>query len=371
MSTFRILHVESSRGAGGQEIRTLLEAQTMSGRGHAVMIAAQPNSFLARQAKENGLSTITIRMNWLLSGLLFFSFIRIIKKYRIQIVVTHGSIDSWLASLAGRMSFMQPRVVRTRHKSTPVSPTRRHALLYRVLPHGVMTTCEKIRKDLIANQGLDPSRVISIPTGVDLEVFSLSQVQGDFRAEIGVDHSTCLIGTVAFLRSYKGIHVCLDAIRDLHREFPHILFIVVGDGPQSHFLKEKVKVLGIENIIRFMGFRKDISTILASLDIFIMGSLDGEGVPQALIQAMAMEVPVVATFAGGIPEVLAHEETGFLVPPNDSEALKKHIDLLVRNPSLRSEMGKKGRELVVEKFSLQGMAERVEQWYSQIIPQVS
>ena len=80
---------------------------------------------------------------------------------------------------------------------------------------------------------------------------------------------------------------------------------------------------------------------------------------------------MVATFTGGIPEVLVHEETGFLVPPNDSEALKKHIDLLVRNPSLRSEMGKKGRELVVKNFSLQGMAEGVEQWYSQIIPQVS
>jgi len=371
LSTFQILHAESSRGAGGQEIRILLEAQTMSSRGHAVKIIAQPNSFLARQAQELGLSTITIRMNWLLSGELLFSFIRIIKKNRIQIVVTHGSIDSWLASLAGRLSFMQPLVVRTRHKSTPVSSTIRHALLYRFLPHGVITTAEKIRKDLIANQGLDPSRVISIPTGVDLEVFSLKQVKGDFRAEIGVDHSVCLIGTVAFLRKYKGIHVCLDAIRDLQYEFPHIIFIVVGDGPESIFLKEKAKELGLENTIRFIGFRRDISTILASLDIFIMGSLDGEGVPQALIQAMAMELPVVATFTGGIPEVLTHKETGFLVPPNDSEALMKHIGLLVRNPTLRNEMGKKGRELVVKNFSLQRMAEEVEQWYSQLVSQVS
>jgi len=74
LSTFRILHVESSRGAGGQEIRTLLEAQIMSGRGHAVIIAVQPNSFLARQAQEMGLSIIAIRMNCLLSGLLLFSF---------------------------------------------------------------------------------------------------------------------------------------------------------------------------------------------------------------------------------------------------------------------------------------------------------
>ena len=126
-------------------------------------------------------------------------------------------------------------------------------------------------------------------------------------------------------------------------------------------------MLGIEKQVRFMGLRKDVHAVLAAMDIFVLPSTEGEGIPQALTQAMAMAVPVVATHIGGMPEVLTHSVTGLLVPPNDPDSLKTHIRLLLKDPSFRVKLGQKGRDAVTEKFGLNTMATRVETWYSHLL----
>jgi glycosyltransferase involved in cell wall biosynthesis len=366
LRTFRILHVESSRGAGGQEIRILLEAQTMSRHGHAVKIIAQPNSFLAKQAQEMGLSTITFRMNWLLSGLLLFSFIRIIKKYGIQVLVTHGSIDSWTTFVAGRLSSLKPIMIRARHKSTPISQTWRHQWLYKYLPHGVMTTSERVRKDMITRQMLDPDRTFSVPTGVDLGVFDVTNTENDLRKEFEIGKESIVLGTVAFLRDYKGIHLCLDAVALLKYKFPSLRFLVVGDGPEASRLKEKAKALGIQSQIKFLGFRSDVNRVMASLDIFVLPSTAGEGVPQVITQAMAMGVPVVAAATGGIPEVVQHDVTGLLVQANDVNMLANNLLKLIDDDVLRTRLGRKGRELIVRSFSIDSMIDKIEDMYGNL-----
>ena len=167
----RILHTESSLGMGGQEYRVLEEAQGMETRGHKVVVAAPQGSQLAALAKQRGLQVKTTssgNRGWIT---LIPSYLRIMKECEIDVVNTHGSLDSWTASIAGRISSRRPIIIRTRHKSTPVSRTWRHRLLYGRLPHVVTTTGEAVRQELMTGNRLSPSRVISIPTGVDLERF--------------------------------------------------------------------------------------------------------------------------------------------------------------------------------------------------------
>ena len=140
MKKFRILHTESSHGLGGQEYRVLSEAKAMGLRGHQVVIAAPAKSQLTRLAKQEGIHCEAIPVGISGWGRLVPLFLKLLVKHQIQIVHTHGSQDSWTASLAGRLSSYRPVIVRTRHKSTPVSVSFRHDVLYRYLPHVVTTT---------------------------------------------------------------------------------------------------------------------------------------------------------------------------------------------------------------------------------------
>ncbi len=363
---YRILHIESSQSMGGQELRTLLEAQIMAQRGHRLYIIAQPDSFLLERARAVRLPTLAVRMQWWSGVKFFLQLLNFMKKEKIDFMVTHGSIDSWLGALAGRVSSCKPRIIRARHKSSPISQTWKHRFLYRDLPHGIITTAEIIRQHLIQQHSIPPSRVASIPTGVNVLAFSPERVTSSLRSELGVSFTAPIIGTVAFLRKYKGIHVCVEAVRSLSNQFPGMIFLIVGEGPEGSLLKAQVKQLGVEESVRFLGLRMDVPNILASLDIFLLGSLEGEGVPQALLQAMAMELPVVATSVGGIPEVVVEGESGFVVPANDPKALCARLSILIQNPKLRRQMGRRGRQIVEESYSLDMMGQRVEQWYSKI-----
>ena len=167
----RILHTEPSLELGGQEFRILVESAGMNKRGHVVVLVAQPGAKIAEKARALEIRVELLEMSRSRYLSLVYDFTRIIEKHNIQIVNTHGSIDSWTASIAGRLSRHNPLILRTRHKSTPISKTIRHRFLYGTLPHAVVTTGEIVRQDMITRNGLDGSRIVSIPTGVDLEVY--------------------------------------------------------------------------------------------------------------------------------------------------------------------------------------------------------
>ena len=366
MRKFRILHTESSRGLGGQEYRIVAEAKGMGLRGHHVVIAAPKDSPLIAYAREEGVQCEGIPVGILGWGRLVPVFLKLILEYQIQVVHTHGSQDSWTASVAGRLSSLKPIIIRSRHKSTPISQTWRHQWLYKYLAHGVMTTSEQIRKDIISRQAVDPMRAFSVPTGVDLSIFNPEETTDDLRNELGIPRESIVLGTVAFLRTYKGLHLCLEAVRWLRHRVPSIRFLVVGDGPERFRLQEQAKTLGIQSQVLFLGFRSDVHRVLATLDIFVLPSTEAEGVPQAITQAMAMNIPVVASSTGGIPEVVEHESTGLLVPVRDSRLLRENLFTLIEDKYLRVRLGKRGRESIVSSYSCHAMLDNIEGMYASL-----
>ena len=366
MPKFRILHTESSHGLGGQEYRIISEAKGMSLRGHYVLIAAPKDSQLIKLAHQEGIQYQEVSVGIWGWGRLVPTFLKMIVDHQIEIIHTHGSQDSWTASIAGRLSSLKPIIIRSRHKSTPISQTCRHRWLYKYLPHGVMTTSQHIQKEIIARLGLDPNRTYSVPTGVDLNVFDAAKTDDSVRKEFGISKEVTLLGTVAFLRDYKGIHLCLDAVKVLRHKFPTLTFLVVGEGPEETRLREKAKVLGIQKHVYFSGFRTDIHRVLASLDIFVLPSTEGEGVPQAITQAMAMGVPVVGASTGGIPEVVEQNLTGLLVSANDVGALTHNLVRLIEDKQLRTRLGQNGREFIAKFYTMETMIEKVERMYASL-----
>lgn len=363
----RILHAESSHELGGQELRTLQEATGMRERGHEVVLALQPHSALRECAERHGVPVAPIFMAPLRFGVLIRQFLTLIARYRIDLVNTHGSIESWTAAMAGRLSRRRPVIVRTRHKSTPVLPTLRHQWLYGRLPHAIVTTGEHVRTSLIQGLGLSEGRVVSIPTGVDLLRFHPKDPDGDLRRAWKVAPGENLIGTIAFLRSYKGVQYFLEAARLVRAEHPNTRFLVVGVGPEEHLLRKRAEGLNLTSWLSWGGFRHDIPEILSALDIVVIPSVEGEGVPQVLTQALAMERPVVATQVGGIPELVHDGVTGVLVPPRDADRLARGIMGLLADDRMRKQLGRAGRRVVEEAYSIHHMLDRTEKLYSDLL----
>ncbi len=365
----RILHTESSMGIGGQEYRVLLEAQGMEMRGHVVVVAAPEGSQLAVLAQERGLqvkTTTSGNRGWIT---LIPAYLRMMKQFGIDVVNTHGSLDSWTASIAGRISSRRPIIIRTRHKSTPVSRSMRHRVLYGRMPHVVTTTGETVRQELITRNGLSPSRVISIPTGVNLERFHPKPPDASLRKNLGVKSQAPLVGTVAFLRPEKGLEVLIEAVRLLRKTIPAVECLIVGEGGEKATLATLIRERGLEHCVHLVGFRQDIPALLTLLDVVVIPSFE-EGIPQTLTQALAMERPVVASAVGGVPEVVQDGVTGLLVPPRSPAILSEKIAFLLHHPSSGARMAQMGRQVIQEQYSMESMLIRTEHLYRRLLQSV-
>jgi len=336
-------------------------------RGHAVVLAVPPGSDLQEYAKKHHVRVEPVSLKRRRYAALVFDFLKVIRKHGIQVVNTHGSLDSWTASVAGRLSRRKPIIIRTRHKSTPVANSLRHQILYRRLPHAIITTGEAVRATLMEEQGIDESRIVSIPTGVDLSVYRPAPPDAKIRRYFNLSMQHVVVGTVAFLRDYKGLKYFVEAANLVAGKHPEARFLIVGNGPEEMTLRRKIKELDLSERVTLTGFRDDIPNILAAMDVFALSSVEGEGLPQALTQAMAMARPVVATAVGSVGEVVKDRVTGLLSMPRDSEGLARNLSLLIENPALRDTLARAGRELVVQSYSVEDMLNRTEELYSHLL----
>jgi glycosyltransferase involved in cell wall biosynthesis len=342
----RILHTESSLGWGGQEIRVLTEARGVARRGHDVAIAAPANARIFTEAPRYGVEAIALPIGRKrMGGLLALR--ALLAQRAFDIVNTHSSTDSWLAALACRTLSGAPPIVRTRHISAPVPRNGATRWLYNGAIERIVTTGERLRHQVIEETGADATRVISIPTGIDLARFRPAD-RGAARASLGLAVDAPIVGIVATLRSWKGHRYLLQAIAQLQR--PDIGVIVVGDGPQRAALEGLAAQLGIAQRVRFTGNQADVAPWMQAFDLFCLPSYANEGVPQALMQAMACGLAVVTTPVGSIGEIVTSGETGVIVAPEDVTALRDAIAALLDDEPRRRALGAHAARAAAERF---------------------
>ena len=280
----------------------------------------------------------------------------------VDILNTHSSLDSWLGTLAWRSLGARPLLVRTRHLSTRVKDNRRTRWLYQS-PAAIITTGQVTKDLLVERLGVRARRIFSIPTGVELAEFAPQEKSQELLARVQIPADAFIFGSVAVLRSWKGHLDLLEAFRGLLKEGARAFLLLVGEGPYRVVIEEKIAQLGMQHWVRLAGFRDQVAPWFALMDVKVLASYANEGVPQSLLQAQAMARPVVGTDVGGIPEVISHEETGLLVPPRDIRALAQAMGRLMADPDYRRGLGRRGREVVVEKFSMEKMAAEIEAVY--------
>ncbi len=358
-----ILHTESSKGWGGQEIRILQEALGMRDRGYRVLIATEKDSILFQKALAKNLEVFPIHFSKY-NPLSFLKIKSLIEKEKVDILNTHSSKDSWIATIAAKIAYNKPKIIRTRHLSTPISKSYASKIIYDLIPDAVITTGEIIKERMVKINKFDPTKIISIPTGVDLNKFRVNEINHSRK------NDCFLVGTIGILRSWKGHEYLLRAVPLVIEKIKDIHFYIVGDGPQFKNLKKLITQLEIERYVSMTGYREDIPEIISSLDVLVHPSIANEGVPQSILQALAMKIPVIACDTGSIREIIKNNQTGILIEPKNPYAIYKAILKILTDRELKLQIIENAIKLVREKYSFEGMLCKIERLYKTLMRNV-
>ncbi len=355
-----VLHTESSMNLGGQELRILLEMERMVSRGFVSALAARPGSRILDEARHRGLKAYAVEMRGSFDPLAVAKLLRIILRERIDIVNAHGSKDGWSVGIAARLSGR--KVIRSRHVANPVRSHFMGRMVYGALCDRIVTTSESIKAGMV-EKGVPAEKIISVPTGIDVSVFDHRREKGKYRSEFGIPSSAFLVGMVSVLRGDKGPDVFIKAAGIVLKKSDDIFFTLAGDGWMSGKIKDMVDGLKGKEKIILPGYRRDIPDIMGDLDVLCLPAKAPEGVPQVILQAHAMVVPVIASDIGGINEVAIPGKTSLSIKPGDHEELAGAILELYKNRDKAGKLASEGHRLVSEKYTLEGMLNSMEQIY--------
>lgn len=366
MRPLAIVHTENSCGWGGQEIRILTEARGFLDRGHRITLIAPDEAPIAPAAARMGIPVVPMDIRKKRLGSLI-ALRRWLATHRadVDVLNTHSSTDSWLGALACMTLPSPPPLVRTRHVSTTVRNRPTTRWLYTRATAHIVTTGEALRRQLARENGVPLERMTSIPTGIDLARF----VPGDAvaaRAALGLPSKPAL-GIVATLRDWKGHEYLFEAIARDRAAWRDWQLIVVGDGPYRDRLDARLARLELVDEVRFVGQQQDVVPWMQALDIFALPSYGEEGVPQAIMQAMACGLPVVSTPVGAITEAVTADVTGLVVPARDAAALAAALATLRGDPTLRARFGTAARARAERDFGLDKMLDAMEAVFTGVL----
>lgn len=364
MSLFQI---DAGKEWRGGQRQSLFLAKELKRRGLPFFFIVQPESPLHQKACEAELPVLPFKMRneFDLPAILRLAWA--MKRKKCLLVHFHDAHSAAVGSVAASLAKVPFRII-TRRVDFPLKKNYFSRRKYMKNIDVIIAISEGVKKVLVEG-GVDPENVEVISSGIDFSSFeedSSALTSKDYlHREFSFAVDDYLVGIVAHLADHKGHQYLIQATKILKQQAPKIKTIIVGEGPLSMELDRQAKELDVEDIIFFLGFRKDIPKILSSLDLFVLSS-HLEGMGSSILDAMASRLPVVATKVGGIPEVVINGETGLLVPPRNPSALARAILMLYSDKTLASRLGQKGYELVHRKFSAEAMADKVVRLYEKI-----
>lgn len=334
---------------GGQELRILMEMEGLRQYGFTSVLAARPGSRIVQEARTRGLQVYTLPMTGSLDPAAVAQILQIIWKEKVDLVCTHGSRDGWSAGMAART--LRKKVVRSRNVANPIRPHFLGRLVYTVLCDLIVTTSDFIGRGM-TERGVPPEKIVCVPTGVDHRRFHPDVEKGRFRKYLGISGKTPLVGMISILRGDKGPDVFLQGAGLVLKDRPGAFFALVGDGWMRGRLEAALQQSPHRDSIRLTGFRRDIPFVMADLDLLVLPAKIPEGIPQTVLQAYAMKLPVIASDVGGINEVAVHGKTALLVPPNNPQALADCILASLDDSQGMMDLAERSHRMVLETYTL-------------------
>ena len=362
----RILQISSAASFGGGERYLVDLTNALAARGHELYAAVRPLSPMLPQLKIPSERIKTVALRNALDVSSARQLARLVKKHEIEVVHAHMARDYSLAAYAVRRN-PHARFIVTRHVLFPLNRLHRHTLSSATRLIAVSTA---VARQLRSQQIVKDNRIATVLNGVDVSRFAGGkdpQSRARFLKEKGLPSEGLLVGSIGELRTLKRHDDFLKAAAIVAEEIPDSHFVIAGvdtsaAGEVRKELEKLVSALGLGKRVHFLGWLDDAEQLLAALDVFVSAS-ETESFGLAIAEAMAAGTAVVATATEGAQEVIDEGTTGLRVPIGDVKALARSIKNLLLDESRRVEMGARGRQAVMERFSLERMVDMIENIY--------
>lgn len=359
-----IAHVLYSLRTGGMERFVATLVNETNGRYRHAIICLTQSGPIYREMAGASVPCLELHKRAGKDWGCYLRFWKTLRDLRPDVVHSYniGTLDlAPVAKLAGVRHVIHAE--RGRDISDPLGRNRRYRRLRRWVSPFIarwVPVSHDLEAWLTADVGIDRSRVSCIPNGIDVRRYAGRATPADARplTRDFAPPGTLLVMNVGRLDAIKDQRGLIDAFDRLRkrddRAAADLRLAIVGEGSERAPLERQVSRLGLASCVRLLGNRDDVPALLAEAAIFVLSSV-GEGMPGAILEAMASSLPVVATRVGGTGELVVDGETGTLVAPSDPEALAASLDAYVRDPGLRQEHGKAGRARAESRFSLDSM----------------
>jgi glycosyltransferase involved in cell wall biosynthesis len=353
---------------GGLELQALEIAKQLHLRTHRVWLACTRGSRLEEEAQALNLTVLPMRVSGYVHPIAVTKLARLIRREGIDVVHCQHSKDLALlvpAKILAREN--SPIILSKRVGSYIAKRDFYHRFTYSHVAR-VLAISDVIHKNVLDTTTIEIDRVITLHDAVDTEYFSLARVSRErVRREFGFNDNTLVIGFVGRFSPGKGHEEFLEAASRLNRKYDNIRFLVVGEASYGEKAYEQrirsmCKSLKLDGAVRFTGYRKDIPDLMAAFDIFAFPS-HAEAFGVVLIEAMAMERPVVSTNCDGVLDIVIDGLTGIYINPRNAVQLANAIERLGADGELREKMGKNGRRRVEEFFDQRRQIARIEEIY--------
>lgn len=358
-----ILHISTNTSwrGGERQVYFLLKArQHEPGEEHVLL--APPSSYLAKKIRDENINVKIIsgpeKMRWYSAPVLA----SIVKKNQIDIVHTHDSHGHSTALFSAIFFGMKKPVIVHRRVDFPITDNFFSRYKYNHSSVKAIISVSHAIQEIIAPDIRRKEILHTVHSGTDLTQKKVRKA--DLRHELNLPAGARFIGNIAALADHKDYPTFLRTAERVTAQDRKAYFIIAGEGGMEEEIKSKIKEMNLQDRILMLGFRSDIQSVLADLDIFFMPSKT-EGLGTAILDAQAAGIPVVSTMTGGIPEMIQPEKNGFLAPPGDDKAMADFILQLLKKSSLAHKIGKEGQK-TVQRFSYEKMADEIAEIYTAV-----
>lgn len=364
----KILHLIPNLGIGGTE-KTILELcrGLDKNRFQNFVAAIKSEGETAERLKRIPVPVTALHSaEGFLPGLLDLPRV-VFKISQLILKIEPDIVHTWLtrANVVGRLAALLVHHPRTISSLRVMESEKQYHLwaeyLTQMLCNAVTVNCTALEKFAVEKIWIPKNKVVLIFNGIQIPP---SPLAGEGRVRDGSDF---LIGSIGRLHAQKGMDIFIRAAQIVLKQFPDFKFVVAGDGPEKQSLQKLAHNLGIESQVKFCGWVHPSADFLKTLNIFVLTSR-WEGMPNVILEAMALKIPVVATEVGGVPDLIENEKSGLLVESKNTDACAEAMLRLIQQPALRQQFTKNAFQRVSEKFSLKQMIQSYESLYESLVP---
>jgi len=381
----KVAHIIARMITGGADENTLFTIEGLSKEKYEIdlITGEEFDKDILNKVKNHPFDIIQIKglkwkLNFLHDPIVLLKLIKLLKKKQYDIVHTHTTKAGILGRIAAYLSGV-PVIVHGLHGST-----------FQAFNSGLLNwllflferftdrftdayiSVSKVLSETYIEKGIGKKdNHYTVYSGMELSKFYHARDKINYQEkhkELGINEGEFLIGNVARLETRKGHQFLLDAFKNVvgEQKYGQVKLLIIGEGNKRKYLENYVKELNLGDKVIFTGYREDVEELMALMDIFVLTSLR-EGLPRVLVQAAAVGMPSVAFNVDGVPEIIKDNYNGFLVKVKDVKQLENRIVRYMNNKELVLLHGQKGREFIENKWSIEGMVDRIDKIYQDLV----